>query len=261
MSRVLCAVGALAVLALVAPAHGESAPPTVRFLGSDPIGPLAVVRAGVLQTPAVRACRSWGPVGSQWRELDALGGIAGVVTIARRERYAYTGCDELTIRRIGGHRGAGVFVDARVTYRAPRVASWRPDRSALVALEALADARQRPIRRLEPEIRVPFAKRVLSLEWSSNGERYAIVGGRSLLVAALRGGRWLVVHEEKPAPEGARDDGYMVLTVTDMNGDDRPEIVVHMKELSGEWYGDFTLSLGADGAWRRVGAGIFGSTA
>ena len=46
-----------------------------------------------------------------------------------------------------------------------------------------------------------------------------------------------------------------------MNADGRPEIVVHSREAQGEWYGDFTLTLDAAGTWRRIDAGIFGSTA
>lgn len=81
------------------------------------------------------------------------------------------------------------------------------------------------------------------------------------MVLAFHGGRWDVLHEEKPKTMRGRSDAYAALPVTDMNVDGRPEIVVHAREEQGEWYGDFTLSLDAAGGWRRIDAGIFGATA
>lgn len=273
MSRILAAFGLVAVLFAAAPARGDETPArggtkvrsaepvSARFLGSNPIGPLAVVRGGVIETPAESACRTWGPVGSRWRELDAFGRIAGLVTIKRREYYEYSGCDELEVRRVSGHPGAGIYLDAHATYRAPRVEPWVPERSALAALEKLARTRQRDILNLTPAVHVPFAKRAFFFEWSASGERYAVVGGKSLIVASFRRGRWVIAHEEKPEKMRSQEEGYTTLMVTDMNADERPEIVFHTKEASGEWYGDSTLSLGAAGAWRSIGPGIFGSTA
>jgi len=251
---------AAAAVALLAVAPVRAADGPVRFLGFDPIGPLAVERGGVLAKHGDRACRSWGPVGSRWRELDVFGRIAGEVTINRRDFYEYSGCDELSVRRASGHRGAGVFVDARAPYREPLVKSWQPDEDAMRALEAVARAHQEKIRNVIPRLHVPFEKRVLFFEWPATGERHAVVGGRSLIVLVFRQGRWDVVFEEKPPKNRSQDEGYRALVVTDMNGDGRPEIVFHFKEESGEWYGDFTLSLGSDGVWREIGAGIFGST-
>jgi hypothetical protein len=233
----------------------------VRFLGADPIGPLAVARGGAVTTPGDRACRSWGPVGSRWRELDAFGRIAGEVTVAGRAYYEVSRCDELEVRRVSGRPGAGVYVDARATYRAPRVEAWQPGADATAALEALARDRQRGIQNLDPARHVPLQQRVLFFEWSATGERYAVVGGQSLIVVLFRGGRWEVAYEQKPEKMRSQDEGYRPLVVTDMNADGRPEIVVHHKEERGEWYGDFTLSLRADGTWHEVGPGIFGSTA
>jgi len=247
----------LAALFAAAPARGAQ----VRFLGSDPIGPLAAVRGGVVKTPEDRACRRWGPVGSRWRELDTLGRIAGVVIVKGREYYEVSRCDELQVRRVSGHRGAGVYVDAYAPYRAPRVVSWHPDQEAVAALETLVRERQRGIKNLDPALHVPLAQRVLTFEWPANGERYAVVGGMSLIVLVSRQGRWSVAYEQKPEKMRSQDQGYRALAVTDMNDDGRPEIVVHHKEEEGEWYGDFTLSLRANGKWQEVGAGIFGSTA
>jgi hypothetical protein len=254
----LFAAGLIGLLAAASSADARSG---VQFLGSDPIGPLAVVQGGVVKTPGDRACRSWAPVGSRWRELDTFGRVAGEVTVESREYYEVCRCDELHVRRLNGKPGAGVFVDARVAYRTPAVASWQPARDAAAAFDALVRAHQDGIRNLDPAHRVPFERRALFFEWSATGQRYAVVGGTSLLVLRFEGGRWVMAHEQKPEKMRSQDAGYKALVVTDMNADGRPEIVVHHKEERGEWYGDFTLSLQPDGSWQEVAPGIFGSTA
>ncbi|MGH7297320.1 MAG: hypothetical protein ACRELB_20450, partial [Polyangiaceae bacterium] len=108
---------------------------------------------------------------------------------------------------------------------------------------------------------VPFSRRTFFFEWGAARDRFAVVGGVSLLVCAWQGGRWTVVHEEAPPKLRALERGYRALTVTDMNGDGEPDVVFHQLEESGEWYGDATLSRRADGTWGAIGAGIFGSTA
>ncbi|HXU05493.1 MAG TPA: hypothetical protein VN903_31255 [Polyangia bacterium] len=261
MARGFAAAGLVVFIAAVPVRAAPDAQAGVRYLGSNPIGPLAVARGGILKAPGDRACRSWGPVGSRWRELDVFGRIAGDVTIKRREYYEVSRCDELEVRRVNGRKGAGVFVDARATYRAPRVESWQPGADAMSALESVARDHQRAIKNVNPALHVPFAKRVLFFEWSATGERYAVVGGPSLIVLTSKAGRWEIAYEQEPEKMRSQDEGYKPLVITDMNADGRPEIVVHHQEEAGEWYGDFTLSLQANGKWQEVGAGIFGSTA
>jgi len=90
-----------------------------RFLGNRPIGPLAIVRSGRIVQPEDAACRTLGPVGSRWRELDGYGRIAAEVVVSAKERYDITNCDELSVRRLQGRRGAGVFVSADALYAPP----------------------------------------------------------------------------------------------------------------------------------------------
>jgi hypothetical protein len=236
-----------------------------RFLGLDPIGPLARVRGGVLAEPEDRACRTWGKRGSRWRELDRFGRMVGEVKISGAEYYEYTKCDELEVRRVRGRRGAGIYVAVGSRYVAPDARAWQPSKEALEMLARLSEERQRGIQDLVPSSRVPFAARTFFFDWGSGPdkprERHAVVGGRSLLVYVWRGETWKLVHEDKPAKMRSQDRGYAAVLVTDMNGDGLPEIVVHNREEGGEWYGDSTLSLQADGTWKSVGGGIFGSTA
>jgi hypothetical protein len=232
-----------------------------RFLGSDPIGPLAVVNRGAVRTPRDGACRVWGPVGSRWSELDRLGKVVGTVTVSGRSFYDYSGCDELSVRRQSGRAGAGVYVDARDHYVAPPATKWSPDGAPRASLERLAAAHQASIKDLDPSHPVAFADRAFFFEWGSAHQRFAVVGGRSLLVVSWRSGAWTIAHEERPAKMRAVGRGFIALAITDMNGDGRPELVVHELEESGEWYGDATFSMGASGRWTRIGPGIFGSTA
>ncbi|HEY1692856.1 MAG TPA: hypothetical protein VGG39_11880 [Polyangiaceae bacterium] len=262
MARILSRIAAGVVVGLLATSSARaSRPHPVRFLGADPVGPLASVERAVIRTPEARSCRAWGPVGSRWEELDPLGQIAGEVVVTGRDFYAYSGCDELGVRRVNGHRGAGVYVEAQAGYRAPDSRRWRPDDASIATLVTLASARQRGITHLDPSHGVPFSRRTFFFEWGPAPERFAVVGGVSLLVCAWQGGRWTVVHEVTPPKGRAVERGYRALAVTDMNGDGLPEIVFHRLEESGEWYGDATLSRRPDGAWVEIDAGIFGSTA
>jgi hypothetical protein len=272
-SRIAVGVMAMAMLLGPSPAHARkphghhrvqaAKAPThpIRFLGVHPVGPLARVVGGVVAEPEKGACRRWGPNGSRWHELDALGRIVGEVQIKGREYYDVSQCDELFVRQVSGHEGAGVYVDARVPYQAPEAKHWRPSRTAQAALERLVHHHQRGIENILPSLHVPFSKRSLFFERPSAHERYAMVGGRSLLLLLWRDDRWTIVYEEKPPKMRSQDRGYEPMAVVDMNGDGRPELVYQFREEGGEWYGDWTLSQRADGKWVRIRAGIFGSTA
>ncbi|MCA9521009.1 MAG: hypothetical protein KC609_08555 [Myxococcales bacterium] len=271
--RGLVSVVALVLILGVAAARAESpkqrtptrvsspARTTVRFLGADPIGPLAQVSRGRLASPPKGACRRWGTKGSRWRKLDILGRVVGIVRVKAREYYHYTRCYELRMTRHEHLPGPGLYVDARAPYVPPKAERWEPDAKALRALERIAAARQRGIANLVPSQRVPFAKRSFFFVWSKSGTRYAVVGGVSLLVLVADRAGWRVVFERKPPRMRSSDRGHALLSVTDMDADGRPEIVVRHRENGGEWYGDFTISLRPDGTWLHLEPGIFGSTA
>jgi hypothetical protein len=253
----------LSLLSFGAAARGDLTlrVPPVRFLGADPIGPLATVEHGVIRRPERRACQKWGPIGSRWSELDQFGAVAGEVEVVQRNFYDYTGCDELSVRRVSGRPGARVYVRGWASCHAPVASRWEPDTGALAALEQLTIVRQKGIVNLDPSHRVPFSKRVMFFDWGAAHAQYAVVGGLSLIVCTRRDGKSVVVGEEKPPSRRGDEHGYRPLAVTDMNGDGRAEIVFHELENKGEWYGDATLSMQADGSWIKVPAGIFGSTA
>ena len=239
--------------------HVRQRPTETRFLSSEPIGPLALVRAGTLSAPE-RACRKWGPVGSRWVELDSLGRPVGEVRVRAREYYEVSQCDELSVQPVRGRRGAGIYVAAGSSYHAPAFVHWQPSASALKELGRLVGRRQQNIENLIAELRVPLSQRSLFFE-QPGAKKYAIVGGRSLLVWRWAPDGWHLEYEQLPPKNRSQDLGYKPLVATDMNDDGLPELVFHHREEAGEWYADRTLSLGSDGRWKDIGTGIFGSTA
>ncbi len=253
------------------PAHAapkaarRSSPVAVRYLGSDPIGPLAVVRDGKVNAPSRSACRSWGPVGSRWTELDAYGRPAGAVVVTRAERYDATNCDELTVRRTEGRAGAGVYVSAPPSSTSARAAT-SPFEASRVG-ETVREALERvvaPIQRTVTELESGAKKApppMLVFQDRRSGARFAVVGGRALVIARWDGSRWIVEHTEKPADKKATAGAYKARAVVDMTHDGQPSVVFHVREGDGEWFGDGTLVRTKDGRWHSVDAGIYGSTA
>jgi hypothetical protein len=259
--RALAMVGA-ATMALVPCSVAEaSRRAPLRFLGGDPMGPLATIRDHHVARPESTACRQWGPVGSRWLDLDALGNVAGEVTVTQRELFDYTGCNELTARRTKGSTGAGVYVNGRAGYHAPGYARWEPDRATLDRLTALTNVHQSTIPSADPTVHVPFSQRALFFQTPDNGARYAVVGGLSLILATLGDdGRWTVLHEATPGDAQVDERGYSVRAVLDMDGDRSPDIVFHFREGAGEWFGDSVLTQTTHAGWAEV-SGTFGSTA
>lgn len=245
----------------VAPKPARPAPPAaVRYLGGDPIGPLAVVRDGKVTEPASGACRAWGPAGSKWTELDAYGRPAGEVVVTGAERYDATNCDELAVRRTSGRAGAGVYVASAA---APAASPFEPSRLGETIredLDRVVDPIERTVAELEPRAKKK-APRPMLVFHDRTGARFAIVGGRALVIARWDGSRWIVEHTEKPADKKAIAGAYRPRAVIDMTHDGQPSIVIHVKEGGGEFYGDETLVRAKDGKWRTVAAGIHGSTA
>jgi hypothetical protein len=242
------------VIAFALPAARDT-----QFLGKDPHGPLAQVRAGRLGEPGDDACRTWGTRGQTWLALDALGRVVGEATVTELERYDYTNCDELTLR---GKQGAGIFVRGR--YTPLRLEAWRPSRTARAALGDLIAKRDAKVRRGRLSNRrkdLPLDARLIVFRTPS-GARYAVAGGRALSILRFDGKGWKEEHRELPIADEQSPsvERFMPVAVLDMDGDGSFDVVVHHKENEGEWYGDGTITRSKRG-WMTISAGIFGSTA
>lgn len=202
-------------------------------------------------------------MGSRWRELDAHGRVAADVVVAETERYDVSNCDELTMRRVRGRAGAGVYVSADAPYAPPAIDPWQPPVSVRIALEKFSAAWQAQTGLLDPDNRVAFQRRVLFFSQRTGRElqRFAVVGGRTALVARWDGGQWVEEFHDEPTGGKALERAFKPLAVTDMDRDGQPEVVLHLLDGWGEAYGDLTISRARDGKWKKIMPGIYGSTA
>jgi hypothetical protein len=238
----------------------RAAPSAVRYLGGDPIGPLAVVRDGKVNKPSSSACRSWGQAGSRWTELDAYGRPAGDVVVTGGERYDVTNCDELRVKRTKGRGGAGVYV--ALTAASP-TSPYEPSRLGEASredLERAALSAERAVKEVDSGVK-KAPRAMLVFQERKSGARFAVVGGRALVIARWDGSRWVVEHVQKPIDKQAIAGAYKPRAVVDMTHDGQPSIVFHVLEGFGETYFDETLVRSKDGHWHTVEAGIHGSTA
>jgi hypothetical protein len=236
------------------------APPAVRYLGGDPIGPLAVVRDGMVSEPSSSACRTWGKAGSRWTELDAYGRPAGEVVVTGGERYDVTNCDELSVKRTQGRGGAGVYVASSAPSTTSPYEPSRLGETSREDLERVAVGVERTVKEVESGVK-KGPRAMLVFQDRKSGARFAVVGGRALVIARWDGSRWMVEHVQKPVEKKAIAGAYKPRAVVDMTHDGQPSVVFHGLEGSGETYFDETLVRSKDGHWHTVEAGIHGSTA
>ncbi len=258
LASLLVAWSALAPLEAEAkPTHARASSGETRFLGKDPHGPLAHAHNGSLASPAKSACRAWGPIGSRWSALSALGDVVGTSEVSGAERYDVTNCDELSLESVSGKPGVGVFVQGE--YQPMALESWSIEGRARRELEQLITRRDRKLPASSQKAKdAPLRARLLA--WKTpDGHHFAVVGGRGLTVLERSRGRWRVLHQITPKrSEVAHADMYMPLAALDMDGNGSVEIVVHERFIDS--YGDFTLTR-KNGRYRELVAGIHGAFA
>jgi hypothetical protein len=229
-----------------------------RFLGLEPHGPLALVRSGKLTSPEEGACRIWGRRGTTWSSLDTFGRVVGEVAVTDMDRYDVTNCDELVLRTREGAGGAGVYVAG--AYEAAPIEPWlipAGPRRVLETLVRMRDAKL-PAASHESKVDVPLDDRLLSYR-APNGDEMAVIGGRGLTVLRLEKGEWRLLFALSPAEgEVGPVDMFRPLAVVDMNGDSKPEIVIHERAVDA--YSDFTLTPSGEG-FDVVEPGITGAFA
>jgi hypothetical protein len=221
----------------------------VQVLGTDDHWPLAEVSGGLARTPKATSCRSWGKKGSEWSALDRLGRVVGKARVTSVSRYDVVNCDDLDLTPVSGKRGVGLFV--RGPYRSLAIERWKPGPAARRSLHDLVKKRDARLPKAKSgDADAPLAERVLVFRVRGQ-DPIAVVGGRGLTVLRLVRGRWRVEHEIAPRDgltwEARR---FHAVAVLDLDGNGRPEIVVHSRDEDG--YGDMTLT--EDGAkhWRRI---------
>lgn len=247
----------------------------IRFVGEGPSTPMAVVKNGRIGDAGQACCASWAKVGGRWKALDAHGQIVGDVEVAGAEGYDVTQCYEMGFRTKKGAPGVGVYVQG--DYKAPKSPAWAPtdaEKTALAKLVADLEKAMVPSATYDcgdgPKAPLPFAERALFFTMPKTVEdaegkvaRWAVVGGPLLVVARLqKDGRWIARHTDAFGTNTCLQRAFRPRAVFDMNGDGRPEIVMH--DDYGEAFGDFVLGLdplGDEGKWEHVVDAVHGSTA
>jgi hypothetical protein len=244
-----------------------------RWLGADPHVPMAIVSDGRIASAGQACCAEWSRPGAEWRAIDRYGRVVGRARVAAAEGYDATQCYELTLRTAEGEEGAGVYVSGGWT--PPPSAEWPPtdaERASFFALAAHADAMFEASGFVDESDRgpAPVADRTLffrapgSERDESAPTRFAVAGGKALLVGALRpDGRWATSHLDADMSLSgyAPADAYRPLAAFDMDGDGAPEIVFH--ESDGPSWADVVLAMEPDDSgrpWSRVAESVGGAT-
>jgi len=237
----------------------------MRFIGSGPSTPLAIVKKGKVDDAGVGCCAPWAVKGAKYQTVDAFGQIVGEAEISGGEGYDVSQCYELGFATKKGKAGVGVYVDP--AFKAPKSVAWTPTPKEQAALiKVVADLEQAMVATSSykcPDAKLhPFAQRALFFSFEHDQTvplHYAVVGGPLLLVARLQAdGRWIVRDLSTAQTDSCQPQAYEPRAVFDMNGDGEPEIIVH--EDYGDSFGDLVLGYEFNG-FRLVAAAVAGSTA
>jgi flagellar motor protein MotB len=244
------------------------------FLGSVPHVPLVVVRGSSFAATSTKhhPCgdpKRWANKGSRWKALDAWGQLAGEVEVASSELYDVTTCNELSLRTVSGSEGAKVYVSADSPFTPSKSAEATPTKEERDALEAMARAVNEQWLdkdELAASQKAPVSARFFSMpEHQSDGTTkpvlWAVVDGFALMTAHRVDGRWTMMTMKGPRRDSGQavPDRYRVRSIFDMNGDGRPEIVLHFDGLDG--FEDVVLSFDGSNDFCEVSDSRGGSTA
>lgn len=245
---------------------------SVLFMASDPHVPLAITDKGsfVPFEVAGKRCgdpKKWAKVGSSWRALDAWGQVAGEFTIASKERYDVTGCDEVTMTKTSGEDGAKLFVSGESWKPKPTVefAATDAQRAAFAkALGAALDLYGAPPKAKErgaSGFRVAyFSAPKTNDDGTHPTEAWAIATGPMLVFAHLVDDAWKVTRAEPPFDRDYDGvDHFKLVSIFDMDGDGSPEVIVNENNLDA--WNEEVFSLVEPCGWSAVVVSPGGSTA
>ncbi|HEY5957397.1 MAG TPA: hypothetical protein VIV60_12615 [Polyangiaceae bacterium] len=278
-------------IAVLGSVPAASAPPTsqpvsrcgdadaVRWIGAAPSTPLAIVRQHKVVSAGVSCCAKWRNRAGAWKEVDRYGTVVGEAELRAHERYDVTGCWEFEFARKPlkvDNPGEGANLWFQGTWTPPARVGFTPTPAECKALSA-------SLSKLEALV-VPTPSAPCTTEPTKLSERptiffkiayflgseqptllpFAVTGGPVLTLARLqKNGVWVMSNI---VTTGASDrcgrDVYQPRAVFDMNGDGRPELVIHRD--FGDSSDDIVLSLHptlVDGEWTTVATGVHGATA
>ncbi|MCA9540063.1 MAG: hypothetical protein KC620_14295 [Myxococcales bacterium] len=250
------------------PACLDGAPGATRWVDSNPHTPLAVVDRDGIHGEAQPCCAPWARRGSRWRTVNAYGAVTGEAELISGFGYDVTQCYQLAFKQRRGSPGIGLYVSAEGDWRSPRSARWAPsaaqraDFARLLAhVEAKLPERHNPPHDVRPPL--PLARRTLyfTMPGPDGPIRYAVAGGRALVVARLDAqGRFRVAWLDISVMQEGFNRAYQPLGAFDLDGDQRPELILHIDRDDG-WY-DVILQFDAPtGIWFERAQSVGGSVA
>lgn len=218
-----------------------------RWLGSLDV-PLLAAGHGKIEAPGDDACTRWAPRGTRWRAVDAWGQIVGRASIkeAGKVDRVLDACHYAAHQKIDGAEGV-LLASAEGPWQPRPSAEWKPSAAERERLQKFVAA-------TASVLGAPASDgkntRFFALQNDILGEqqRFAVVGGRALLVAHLgKDGRWTLawsdaeytrLHLRMDGPDKEGSDAYAPLAIFDMNGEGAPEVVYRWDSGS-----DFGLSV------------------
>jgi hypothetical protein len=216
---------AQATLETAAPEEKKLLSPNItRWLGSGVHLPLAMADKQGLHPPPEKACTDWSEREGRWRALDAFGKVVGLAEVVRGTRADENGCWEVTLRPLSGKPGVGLYVSEAGLWHAPPAHAWTPKAAELEALSKLV---HRAVPGSPRSEKLSRARGPAPIFFKTKDGRFAVMGGRSLVVARHHGGRkWSLVGMPNEVAKPASGSNIRPLAAIDFDADGSPEIVV-----------------------------------
>jgi hypothetical protein len=239
-----------------------------RFLGREPHVPLAAFDGESIQWVSSDCCPSWSVRGARWRAIDEWGQVVGHAATNGGEGYDVTRCYELSLERVDGRVGTGLY--------ASEDGPWQPVASPrALPTERQREGYQRLLARfdglfLHPQPMASIEGRPVRTTMFFHGtdpaggsSTFAVSGGRWLTIARLTDvdrGEWKLVHLRSSGP-AAGPNAFAIVAVFDLDHDGTPEVIIHTSENDGGW--DDTILRSDDHGirWQIDATSVGGSTA
>ena len=204
-----------------------------RWLGSLDV-PLLAAGHGKIEAPGEDACTRWAPRLTRWRAVDAWGQIVGSASIkeAGKVDRALDACHYPVHQKIDGAEGV-LLSSAEGPWQPGPSAEWKPSAAERERLQRFVGATA-SVLGVPPNDSKNTQFFALQNDILGEQQRFAVVGGRALLVARLgKDGRWTLTWSDaqytrlhmRVAGSDSGLNAYAPLAIFDMDGEGAPEVI------------------------------------
>ncbi len=212
------ALGALCASADVQAAKSKKIDPCAGakiWTTTSPYLPLALVRGTSISRPRGECDKEYWRPGGHFTSVDASGQPVGVATWV--ETAGFDG-----LKRTSGREGVGLRVQGE-SWKAPPSSAFEADRETRRAFDAFYVH----LAKLHPTAVTFFHAKTKT---TGAPTTYAAASGRALVIGYLDDHeRWQVAYVDKQKAAKTKEP-FHVRAVFDLNGDERPEVVVFLRE-------------------------------